>query len=87
MSEVEHGYDLHVQFQDLDHDFEVINSDNVERAIANFALVNEMGYGSDYSQKSFVVFAHFESKRFQKIGATHQHSSAGSNKLIRSTAN
>jgi len=42
MSEVEHGYDLHVQFQDLDHDFEVINSDNVERAIANFALVNEM---------------------------------------------
>lgn len=42
MSEAEHGYDLHVRFQELEHGFEVISSDNVERAIADFALANEM---------------------------------------------
>lgn len=40
--EAEHGYDIHVQLQKIQHEFEVIDSEDVEAGIANYAHENNV---------------------------------------------
>ncbi|GAB5538888.1 MAG: universal stress protein [Salibacteraceae bacterium] len=42
VEEAEHGYDIHVQFQNLEHAFDVVDSEDPESAILEYSKVNEM---------------------------------------------